>query len=416
MNGWSRQRLGELYREQRILVWLCAVIFVNQLGFGAIVPAVPLYARGFGVSQSAIGLTIAIYGLARFLANVPTGQLADLIGRRWTLVLGEVVTVAGNLLCGFAGSYGQFLLFRFLAGAGAAMVTTSGQVILADISTRANRGRMLGAYHAVFLFAVGFGPYPGGLLAERLGLNVPFFAFAGLGAIAALLAFDKVPETRGLREKRESALGGPAVPTPAFTLQLRIIFSRIGFLLVSLLTFVQFAARTGAIFTVVPLLGALKLGLTADQIGLGLTLVAIPDLAMVYLAGVLVDRFGRKPVIVPATALAGVSVALLALAPSQGWFVVGLMLWGTAGGVAGSLPSTYAADMAPPGMNAITMSSFRMIADFGYVVGPLLLGWISDVHSGEAALFTMAGMFAASCLLFGLFAPETGVRQEPRPA
>jgi len=73
--------------------------------------------------------------------------------------------------------------------------------------------------------------------------------------------------------------------------------------------------------------------------------------------------------------------------------------------------------MAPPGMNAITMSSYRMVSEFGYVVGPLLLGWISDLAGGETALFATAGIFAAAATLFALFAPETrkAAASHPKP-
>ncbi len=400
-------RVGDLYRDNRALVWLSAVVAVNQLGFGSIIPVVPLYAQSFGVSQSAIGLTIGIYGLARFLANLPTGKLADSIGRRWTLVLGELVTALGNLLCGLSGSYEQFLAFRFLSGIGAAMVVTLGQVSLADISTRSNRGRTMAIYQGAFLFAVGIGPLPGGLLAEHFDLNVPFFVFAALGVVAAVVAFDKVPETRGMRERREAAdvrtLAQASLP---FAVQLRSLFSQVGFLLICLVTFVQFFARTGAVFAVVPILGAAKLGLSPDQLGVTLTLVSLSNLAMVYFSGLLVDRLGRKPVIVPSTFLTGLSLAAFALSPSYEWFLASAAFWGIAGGISGPAPAAYAADMAPPGMNAITMSSYRMMADFGYVVGPLLLGWIADVFSSETSLVVTCGMFLGSCVLFALFAPE----------
>jgi DHA1 family multidrug resistance protein-like MFS transporter len=413
----DRGRLNRAYRENRVLVSLCAVIFLTQLGFGGIVPVVPLYAREFGVSQSAIGLTIAVYGLARFLVSMPTGWLADRLGRRWTLVLGEVATAAGNLLCGLSATYEQFLVFRFLAGAGSAMVLTSGQISLADTATPANRGRVMGIYQGVFLFAVGFGPLPGGLLAERFGLSAPFFVFAVLGVLAAIVAFTQVPETRGRRETREkieSGAGGNQRTLPVLQ-QLRTLFSRIGFVLISLVSFAQFFSRTGAIFTVVPVLGAVKLGLGPDQIGTGLTLVSLLNLGMVYFTGVLADRFGRKTIIVPSNLLTVISMVALALAPTYGWFVAGLALWGIAGGVAGAVPAAYAADMAPPGMNALTMSTFRMVSEFGYVIGPLLLGWISDLSGGEAALFTTAGIFAVTSALFALFAPETRKRRRGPP-
>ena len=75
---------------------MCVLIAVNQLGFGGVVPALPLYAKSFGVSASAIGLAVAIYGLARFVVAMPSGQLCDRLGRRPTLAIGGVVSTLGN--------------------------------------------------------------------------------------------------------------------------------------------------------------------------------------------------------------------------------------------------------------------------------------------------------------------------------
>jgi len=103
VKGVSGSAMAESYRANRVLVWVSLVTFENQMGFGAIVPVIALYAQSFGVSQAAIGLSLSVYGFARFLANVPTGQLADRIGRRMTLVLGEVVIVVAGLLYILAG-------------------------------------------------------------------------------------------------------------------------------------------------------------------------------------------------------------------------------------------------------------------------------------------------------------------------
>src|SRR5690606_32191604 len=72
----SSRGIGLDRERWRILIWMCVLITANQLGFGAIVPVVPLFAQQFGVSQSAIGLTIAVFGLARFLVNVPAARIA----------------------------------------------------------------------------------------------------------------------------------------------------------------------------------------------------------------------------------------------------------------------------------------------------------------------------------------------------
>jgi MFS family permease len=116
---------------------MCGLVFVYELGFGGVVPTLALYARSFGVSQAAVGLAISVYGLARFLAALPSGRLADGLGRRTTLAVGGLVTLLGNLLCAFAPTFTLFLGGRFVAGAGAALVLNGSQIVLADITTPA---------------------------------------------------------------------------------------------------------------------------------------------------------------------------------------------------------------------------------------------------------------------------------------
>jgi DHA1 family multidrug resistance protein-like MFS transporter len=395
---------GSWYQRNKVLIWVCALIGVNQLGFGSIVPVVPLYALAFDVPQSAIGMTIAVYGLARFLLGVPCAKLADVAGRRVTLALGGLVTAGGSLLCGLAPTYETFLAARFIAGAGAALVLTGCQIVLVDISPPDRRGRTMAIFSGVFSFAVGLGPLPGGILAANFGLATPFFVFAALALIAGSFGWFMVPETKDLRLGTRS---GPAKPLPSFTTQIRILTSQRGFLLISLLSFCTFAARTGGLFNVIPILGQERLGLTTAQIGLGLGIVSVVGLVLAYPTGWLADRFGRKPVIVPSTLFNGLSFVFFLLAPDYTWFLVGCLAWAISSGLSGAAPSAYAADMAPPGMAAAAMGAYRTLSELGYVVGPLLLGLIADLFGPNAALASIAGALALVALTFALFAPET---------
>src|SRR6266542_5410569 len=386
----------------RILIWICVLIAVNQLGFGGIVPALALYARSFGVPQSAIGVAIGVYGLARFLVAMPAGRLADGLGRRPALALGGLVTAAGNLLCAYAPTFAVLVAARFVAGAGAALVLIAGQIVLADITTPARRGRTMAVYQGVFLFAVSIGPLPGGLLAEHYGLRAPFLAYAVAGVLAAALAWVFIPETRSVRDTGVSE----AAPV-SFVAQVRILTGHTGFMLVSLVSFMNAVARTGGLFNVIPVLAHDRLGLNADRIGLGLALASLVGLVVIYPSGVLVDRYGRKSVIVPATVMAGISLVLFLLAPSYAWFLAGCVAWSVASGVGGAAPAAYAADVAPPGMNAAAMSGYRMLADLGYVVGPIALGLATDLVGADATLGGTALLLAATALLFARFAPAT---------
>jgi len=78
-----------------------------------------------------------------------------------------------------------------------------------------------------------------------------------------------------------------------------------------------------------------------------------------------------------------------------------------ASGVSGAAPAAYAADVAPSGMNAAAMSAYRMLSDLGYVLGPLVLGAVTDLLGADVALGSTAVLLIAVALLFARFASET---------
>ena len=408
--------IGLSRQGTQVLIWMCVLISANQLGFGAIVPVIALYAEDFGVTQTAIGLTVAIYGLARFLVSLPAGRLSDLLGRKPTLAIGGALTCIGTIGCAVSPNYEVFLIARFVAGAGAACVMTAGQIVLADIASPGNRGRVMSIYQGVFLFSVGAGAFPGGWLADRYGLASPFWANAVLAAVVTVLALMFVPETRGLRTSGKVA----TAKALSFVDELRVIGRQPGFILICLVSFAAFFARTGGLFSVMPLIAEKEMHLSPDQIGIGLGMISIMGLLLVYPSGALVDRFGRKSVIVPATLLTGVAILGYGIATTFAGFMVCSLVWSAASGVSGAAPAAYAADVAPPELMAPTMGLYRALADAGYVVGPLVLGIVADSGTPDAALWTTSVLLVTSALLFAFRAPETLLRKHaarvPTPA
>lgn len=397
------------FNERRVLAWMCAIIFINQLGFGAVIPVLPLYANTFGVSVSAIGATVAAFGAARFLCAVPSGRMADHFGRRPALALGGLLGVLGNVWSASAGTFPEFLAARFVAGLGGGIVVTIGAVVLADISTPARRGRMMALYQGSFLFAVGVGPLPGGMLAERYGLGTPFIANALAAFVVGAIAWFLVPETREHASRRD---GAPSQTLP-YLAQLRLMTTKVGFMLVCLTGFIHAVVRTGGLFNVVPLVASDSLGLGAGQIGAGMALGSLFGLLATYPSGMIADRFGRKPLIVTAALLTGVSFFGFWFAASGLQFGAACIVWGIAAAVTGAAPAAYAADNAPPGMNAAAMSLYRALSDFGYVVGPIGLGLLSDLAGPRVALIFCSIAISTVALAFWRFAPESAHFRRP---
>lgn len=391
--------------ERRLLFWMCVLIGINQLGFGAMIPTMALYADSFNVGVSAVGLTLAAYGLARCLFAIPAARIADLFGRREALAFGGLVTFAGNLWCAWATSFPEFVVARFVAGGGAGIVTAAGQMVLADISPIEQRGRMLSIYQGTFIFAVSIGPFPGGLLAERYGLAAPFVACAIAGLLATIVAWAAVGETRNFRQTgRAAAATVSPIPLGA---QIRALFAHPGFRLVGLISLTNAFVRTGALFAIIPLIASTRLGLSASAIGFGFMLGGVLGLIATYPGGWVADRYGRKAVIVPTTLAGATSMLLFSISAGYALFLLACIIWSVAMSVGSAAPATYAADTAPAGMNATAMGTYRTMSDVGYVVGPLALGLVADMSGPVPAIVLSAILLAASGLVFALFAPET---------
>jgi MFS family permease len=180
-----------------------------------------------------------------------------------------------------------------------------------------------------------------------------------------------------------------------------------GFLLVSLIALMNAVVRTGGLFALIPLLAVSTLGLTVAQLGFALMLSNVVGLVGAYPAGWITDRLGRKAVIVPSTVLTGLSMVLFCFAPSYVWFVAASLVWGFATSLSISAPAAYVVDTAPAGMNAAAMSTYRMTADAGYVIGPIGLGLIADLTNPVVAILTSGVAIVAIGVVFAVASPET---------
>ncbi|MGB3330593.1 MAG: MFS transporter, partial [Thermomicrobiales bacterium] len=336
------------------------------------------------------------------------------------LAIGGAITILGTVACAIAPNYPIFLAARFVAGAGAAFVLTAGQIVLTDIAQPHNRGRVMAIYTGVFVFAVGAGSFPGGWLATHVSLASPFWANAILAGVVTILALLFVPETKPAETMATAGATSPAEPKPGFREQIGMLFAIPGFALICFLSFVTFFARTGGLFNVIPLLAEDQIGLEPDQIGLGIGMVSIVGLFLIYPSGTLVDRFGRKAVIVPSALFSAGAMALFAFADSFQSYLIASFLWAVASGIAGAAPAAYAADLAPKAHVGPAMGLYRTIADLGYVVGPLLLGSISDLASPRVALVFTTLLLVVSGIMFLLRAPETwssvSLQRKPEPS
>jgi multidrug resistance protein len=396
------------FRENEALIILCIEVALVMLGIGMVSPVLPQYARTFGVSITMVGLLITVFGMARIIVDIPAGELTNRLGRRPVLIIGPVIQAISSIGCGLAVDYWMLLCFRFLQGIGSAMYTTAAFVMLADISTPTNRGRFMSYYQGSLLLGTGLGPTLGGFVAQYFGLAAPFFVYAFLVFFAGLWAYLRLPETRprltAPAAKPAAYASGPPSTTPPG--QVRALLWNVDFILISTVSFGVFFTRQGALNEILPLLGTDDLGLREGQIGLALTFVAIFQFMTVFPSGRLADRFGRKVVISPGCLVAAFSLVLMAQSQSYWFLLFSCLVMGVGIGLSGPTPSAYVADITPRESYGAAMGTYRAISDLGFVVGPIVLGWLADTEGLRFSLFFNSVFLFLIVLIFHLRAKE----------
>ncbi|MCH8815949.1 MAG: MFS transporter [Chloroflexi bacterium] len=417
--------------DNEILLVLCSTTAVVMMGHGIISPILPLFAQTFGVGAALAGLAISIFGLARLITNLPAGLLSDRYGRRLLLVGGPVVVTVSSILSGLAPDFWTLIAFRFIAGVGSAMYMTGAMVMLADITSAANRGRVMSLYQGSILLGVSLGPAVGGGVAELLGVRAPFFVVGALAGVATVWSFIRMPaipdkvtllgDSRNDAEEAESPHDDESEdafsPSRGTLSIVRALLARPEFALVCVLNMSIFLTRTGGRLTIVPLVAEEKIGLSFGELGAIFTMMTVLNLMVLLPVGTMLDRFGRKSVVLPSALMMGVGLCLFAVSTQVSMFVAAAIVLGIGSGVLGPAPAAYAADVAPAQARGLAMGLFRTFGDIGFVLGPVGLGTLADLAGFTFALVFDAVIVVAFALMFVLFARETIVRRRtPGPS
>jgi MFS transporter, DHA1 family, multidrug resistance protein len=393
--------IPRLFRENPMLLTLSMIMFTNMFGFGMIIPVIPLYGRTFDVSTTMIGLLVTSFGVARLLSNYPAGRLADRVGRRKLLLFGPLVSASGAMLAFLAPDYWLLVGALSIQGIGSATYATAAMTTLADISTEENRGRMMSIHQGSLLLGASFGPSLGGLIGGTFGLRAVFLAAVIMYLAVATIALIRVTETLR-RDGETGGRRGRAAPSAGSL----ALLANVSFLAVAFVSMTVFFSRTGGRSTMIPLRGAEDLLLDPLMIGALLTVGSVLNVIALPFAGWGIDRFGRKNMIVPSLCVSGIATFLLATVGTVPAFFGAMALLGIGTGIAGPAPAAYAADLARGQNYGATLGLFRTMSDFGFVLGPILLGWFADLRSFSFALYVNAALLFTAAIVFALLATE----------
>ncbi len=164
-----------------------AVQFLTPFLASSVSVALPVIGREFHAGAVQLSLVQLIYILAVSSLLLPIGRFADIHGRKKIFVLGIFTLTIATVLITFAHSIQLFILYRFIQGIGAAMITSTSVAILSSVFPPEERGKAMGIIIAFVYVGLAAGPTLAGFLITQLGWRWVFWAIVPLELTALLL-------------------------------------------------------------------------------------------------------------------------------------------------------------------------------------------------------------------------------------
>jgi MFS family permease len=413
---------------------LAAVAFAVAVGFGIVAPAIPVFARQFGVGETAAGAVISAFAFMRFVSALAGGRMVERFGERAILTWGILIVAVSTGLAGIAQNYEQLLVLRGVGGIGSAMFTVSAIALLFRVVGGTSRGRASGLFQGGFLIGGLVGPALGGLLTE-LSLRLPFFVYAGTllvaGGIGAVFlaqarlrprsadsgsetidsdpdpaddpADDPAGADRGRPAVDEQPLEQPiAVPealrNPAYRAALVANFGT-GW------------GLFGVRMSLIPLFVTELLHESVFWVGVGFVCSSLTHAALLLPAGRYVDTVGRRPAMLRGGLVAGVSMLVLALTSTLPLYLLAMLMFGVGSAFLGTAPAAVVGDVMR-GRGGRVVAVFQMASDLGAILGPLAAGQLVKTLAYPWAWSVTAAVLFAGVLMAARM-PETLVVDEP---
>ncbi|MFL6589478.1 MAG: MFS transporter [Chthoniobacterales bacterium] len=385
-------------RQRSPLFVLFLTVFIDLIGFGIVIPILPLYAEHFHASPIAIGWLTGIYSGMQIIFTPILGKLSDRFGRRPVLFISIVGTAIGFTLMGMAHSLTLLFVARILAGITGGNIAIP-QAYIADVTAPEKRSRAMGMIGAAFGLGFTFGPLIGGLM-SRISYSAPFFFSAGLAVLNAALVYLILPESlsREHRARPREEAGMIEVFRHGRGAMFAIVLGTYFFLIVG------FSIMT----TLFALFTERRFGYDAQANGYLFGFVGIVSVIVQGgLIGRLIKMFGEVALARAGMILTAVSLALLPMSHSLGFLLLVCAGLSAGSGCASPPLSGLASQMVEQSWQGRALGVLQSAGSSARLLGPLLGGWLLtfDTHKAIGQYgYTpfLAGAFL--CLIGAVFA------------
>lgn len=382
-------------RRYQLLI-ICLAIGSTQTAWAIVVPVLPAYVERFGASGFELGLVVAMFGIGRLIANFPAGMLAQRVHPGILLLIGMLGVVSTMVATAFVESMQLLLGMRLGTGLAGGLAITAGMIMVAQTTTEKNRGASMSLLHSVQLAGGSSGLMLGGILYTFGGPQAPFLASGVFALLVMSVGTRSLLSHQTLSRETSAGERAGAWATAGSLIRDRRVLA------VSGIGFAIFFHRFGGLQSLLPLFAYTAIGLTVAGYGVILGSISLVGLVLALLIGRWSDTHGRRGIMILGMLIAGGGLPVLALTDSPLWFIVVMIVTGLAAGATSPLQSAYLADVTPARAHGPSIGIFRTVGDAAGILGPIVLGLITDVSSMKTAILTLALVMLMAVALFAL--------------
>ena len=354
-------------RSRSPLFVLFLTVFIDLVGFGIVIPVLPLYAENFHATPMTIGWLTGVYSGMQIIFTPILGKLSDRFGRRPVLLVSIAGTAVGFALMGMAQSLTLLFVARILAGITGGNISIP-QAYIADVTAPEKRSRAMGLIGAAFGLGFTFGPLIGGLM-SRISYGAPFFFAAGLAVANAVLVYLILPESLS-REHR-------AKPHEEASIAEVFRHGRGAMFAIVVATYFFLIAGFAIMTTLFALFTERRFGYDAHANGylfgfIGIVAVIVQG----GLIGRLIKIFGEVALTRTGMVLTALSLALLPLSNNLTLLLLVCAGLAAGSGIASPPLSGLASQMIERSWQGRALGVMQSAGSTARLLGPLIGGWL----------------------------------------
>ena len=384
--------IAERKSQKSQLAVIFFTVFIYLLGFGIVIPIIPLLSRDFGATPAQSGALLSVYSLMQFLFSPFWGRLSDRVGRRRVLLgclLGEGLTY---ILFAFSRDLQLLFVARILAGFFGASLSTASAAI-SDITPPNERSKGMALIGVAFGLGFMFGPALGGLLATwgasisaapHYGTSFAMCWVAAICFATFLYGIKYLPET--LNRDRP-----PAPRRGRFTLLSHFFSQPVVGVLMSVFFITSFAMSAMETSLVLYMKDHFGWGIRETSFGF-----AYIGVMMVLTQGLIVRRLlpkvGERTTLRWGLLFFALGLGGIAFAPTIGWMAVTMTFLALGTGLSNPSITGSISLLSNPAEQGAALGATQSLASLGRIVGPVFGGWMFEKFTEQSPFLLSGGL------------------------